>query len=281
MDKIISIDIKADFGFLKKPDTNDPIYLTFNMLHKPALLGILGAVLGLQGFSDAKKEEKKGKKKTKNQPVNKDELLPEYYQKLKDLKIGIQPLRFIENEQNEFELDKSFNGNFEKTIIKYNNGVGYANLDGGNLIVVEQTLIRPNYRCYMLAGNDSQLYDCLKHSKAEYLPYLGKNDFSLWWNNFSEHNFSLFHSAEDFQLSSIFIKEETLKDGKKKQVVFNPSGNFSGNKFMYFENLPVAYNTDLMQYEYQPFAYTNWDLKQNYKVDNLYKLSSDEIIQLF
>ena len=50
---------------------------------------------------------------------------------------------------------------------------------------------------------------------------------------------------------------------------------------MYFENLPVAYNTDLMQYEYQPFAYTNWDLKQTYKVDNLYKLSSDEIIQLF
>ena len=57
MNKVISIDLKADFGFFKKPDTNDPIYLTFNMLHKPALLGILGAILGLMGFSEAKKKK--------------------------------------------------------------------------------------------------------------------------------------------------------------------------------------------------------------------------------
>lgn len=269
MEKIISIDIKADFGFLKKPDTNDPIYLTFNMLHKPALLGILGAILGLKGFSEARKDDRKKKKKEDKQTVSQEDFLPEYYKKLKELKVGIKPLN-------------TENGNFEKTIIKYNNGVGYANLDGGNLIVVEQTLIKPTYRCYILVEDDSQLYDYLKHSKAEYLPYLGKNDFSLWWENFTEYQFSLFNSTENnFQLSSLFIKEETLKDGRKKQTAFNPSGNFSGNKFMYFENLPVAYNTDLMQYEYQPFAYTNWDLKQNYTVDNLYKLSNNEIIQLF
>lgn len=268
MDKIVSFDIKADFGFLKKPDTNDPIYLTFNMLHKPALLGILGAILGLQGFSEAKKDKKKGGKKTEKQTVSQEELLPEYYKQLKNLKVGIKPL----NDEN---------GNFEKTIIKYNNGVGYANLDGGNLIVVEQTLIKPNYRCYILLDDNSQLYDYLKHFKAEYLPYLGKNDFSLWWDNFTEYQFSLFHSEDSFQLSSIFIKEENLKEGKKKQAAFNPSRDFSASKFMYFENLPVGYNTDLMQYEYESFAYTNWDLKQNYNVDNLYKLSSNEIIQLF
>ena len=50
MEKLVSINIKSDFGFLKKPDTNDPIYLTFNMLHKPALLGILGAIIGEKGF---------------------------------------------------------------------------------------------------------------------------------------------------------------------------------------------------------------------------------------
>ena len=47
--KLISFDLKAEFGFFKKPDIND-IYLTYNMLHKPALLGILGAVIGLQGY---------------------------------------------------------------------------------------------------------------------------------------------------------------------------------------------------------------------------------------
>lgn len=49
--KLVSFDLKADFGFFKKPDIND-IYLTYNMLHKPALLGILGAIVGLQGFQE-------------------------------------------------------------------------------------------------------------------------------------------------------------------------------------------------------------------------------------
>ena len=45
--KLISFDLCADMGFLKKPDINEKIYLTYNMLHKPALLGILGAIIGL------------------------------------------------------------------------------------------------------------------------------------------------------------------------------------------------------------------------------------------
>ena len=42
--RLISFDIQADFGFFKKPDYNDGVLLTYNMLHKPALLGILGAI---------------------------------------------------------------------------------------------------------------------------------------------------------------------------------------------------------------------------------------------
>ena len=52
MIKLISVDFYADFGFLKKPDTNNPMYFSFNMLHKPALLGILGAIIGERGFYD-------------------------------------------------------------------------------------------------------------------------------------------------------------------------------------------------------------------------------------
>ena len=71
--KIISFDLNAEFGFFKKPDINDGIYLTYNMLHKPALLGIIGAIIGLKGY------ERNG-------------VLPEYYNKLKHIKVGIQPL---------------------------------------------------------------------------------------------------------------------------------------------------------------------------------------------
>ena len=73
MDRLISVDLKAIFGFLKKPDINEGIYLTYNMLHKPGLLGILGAISGLAGY------QQKGE-------------LPEYYQKLLGLRIAIRPL---------------------------------------------------------------------------------------------------------------------------------------------------------------------------------------------
>ena len=38
--RLISFDIQADFGFFKKPDYNDGVLLTYNMLHKRALLCI-------------------------------------------------------------------------------------------------------------------------------------------------------------------------------------------------------------------------------------------------
>jgi CRISPR-associated protein Cas5h len=58
----------------------------------------------------------------------------------------------------------------------------------------------------------------------------------------------------------------------------------AGNTFMYFENLPVGYNKDLLQYEYKSFAFTDYDLKTDYSVPKefpLVKLDTDEIIQIF
>jgi CRISPR-associated protein Cas5h len=95
---IISVDFHACFGFLKKPDINEGIYLTYNCLHKPALLGILGAIVGLGGYAQSYPAQ------------------PEYLKKLEKLKIGIQPPRETK-------------GNIQKTVISYNNSVGYANLD--------------------------------------------------------------------------------------------------------------------------------------------------------
>ncbi|MFC0181949.1 CRISPR-associated protein Cas5 [Pseudarcicella hirudinis] len=49
--RILSFDLRANFACFKKPDVNDGIILTFNCLHKPALLGILGAIIGLKGYN--------------------------------------------------------------------------------------------------------------------------------------------------------------------------------------------------------------------------------------
>ena len=141
--RLISFDLQADFGFFKKPDYNDGVLLTYNMLHKPALLGILGAIIGLEGY------RQKGE-------------WPVYYRRLKNLPVGIEPLE-----------GRHEKGSFRKSVVKYTNTVGYANRDG-NLLVEESMLIRPAYRCYLLLEEENadhrKLYDYIRQGWAEYVP---------------------------------------------------------------------------------------------------------------
>lgn len=264
MNKLLSIDLIADFGMLKKPDTNEPVYLTFNMLHKPALLGIFGAIVGMSGF------KKQG-------------VFPEYFEKLKLLKVGIAPL---ETETKKYHD----NGNFSKTIIKYNNSTGMASDEaGGNLMVTEQTLVAPAYRCYILLDETNPDHNALKHNlsnyQAEYMPYLGKNECGLWWDNIKEYSYEIFRPNGSFRIHSLFIKEESLKDGAQRVWFVPGMSRPSESSYMYFENLPVGYlGKPLFQYEYKGFAFTNFELKEQYKLPDGYpllKLENGHVIQVF
>lgn len=261
MKKLISFTIKAEKGFLKKPDINDGIYLTYNMLHKPALLGILGAIMGLEGY------KKNGE-------------LPEYYIELKDIPIGIKP---IGDEK----------GNFQKTIITYNNTTGLAsNEEGGNLMITEQTLIKPAYKIYLLLDienqNQKQLYDNIKNQEAEFLPYLGKNDYSLWWdkNEVEEYEWKNIEKINNsFIISTTFIKTGiTIKDSKDNNIENFDLLDFSGlsdePQYVSFERLPVDFNETLFQYNMKDFAYTNFKLKAGIQINNLYLLNSGDYVQL-
>lgn len=256
-EKLISFDLLANFGFLKKPDYNDGLLLSYNMLHKPALLGILGAIVGLKGY------ERKGD-------------LPEYYQKLKDLIVGIEPLGHEK-------------GNFQKTSVKYTNTVGYANLDG-NLLIEETMLVKPAYRCYIVLNmtNETQhkLFDYITNGKAEYLPYLGKNEYQAWiGEDISEYEFEVHYPRNEFTIKSLFVKKGTIQ-----QKIVSPSYSFTSNSmtnqgsFLFFERLPIGFDERLMQYQFNDFAYTDWTLKPDSKIENLFLLrerGQEKIIQLF
>lgn len=252
--KLISFDLKAEFGFFKKPDINDGLYLTYNMLHRPALLGILGAIAGLQGYQ-------------------KNGVLPEYYNKLKDLKAGIEPL----------DSDK---GNYTKEILSYNNGTGFASGEaGGNLIVTEQILIKPAYRCYLLLDIEKEiekrLYVNLKSYQAEFLPYMGKNDFSAWWENFEEYPFSEFDFSTNYTIASIFSKTEAAS-----KFVVKSMSMFSTSEptWLYFEKLPVCFDEQLFQYSYADFVYSNAKFSKDMNMSEagkFYKLNENTVIQLF
>ncbi|NCC98634.1 MAG: type I-B CRISPR-associated protein Cas5 [Bacteroidia bacterium] len=252
--KLISFDLKADFGFFKKPDINDGLYLTYNMLHKPALLGIIGAIAGLQGY------QKNGE-------------LPEYYCKLKNLKVGIEPLN-------------SDKGNYTKDIVKYNNAVGYANCDAGILNPQEQFLIKPAYRCYLLLNIDDEienkLYQNLESNKAEFLPYMGKNDFSAWWDDFKDYNYSSFDFSSDYNISSIFAKTEAVRGYVAKNMSMFAAS--TEPTWLYFEKLPIGFNEDLYQYDYADFVYSNAKFLKEMNMSEagfFYKIEKNKIIQLF
>lgn len=256
MKTLISIDVRADLGFLKKPDINESIYLTYNMLHKPVLLGILGAIVGLQGYQVRSR-------------------LPDYYLQLKNIRVGIQPLQ-------------ARNGNFLKSVVEYKNGVGYASQEaGGNLIVREQILVKPAFRCFVeLDSEDAlqqRLLESLQHGEADYLPYFGKNEFPLWWDGFHQHEYQPFDFSRDYEVATIFKKpREVIKEMVQRKIL-SPFGMNGGEpKFMTFEELPVGFDEQLLQYEKQPFVYTNFTLSRDLQLEGLFEVQEqDGLVQLF
>jgi len=235
VDKIISFNIESDFGMFKKPDVNN-VYFTFNIIPKPTLLGILGAIIGLKGYSQ----------------MGKNDEFPEFYKELQDLPIGIAPY--------------GNKGVFQKRIIKYNNTVGYANKDGGTLNIIEQTLIEPKYKIYIGLDLSNETHKKLdKYLSAtpveyEYIPYMGKNEFKLDIDkikHFEDKDFSLFKPTDEFSIHSLFpnIGNEALKKSKVLRDPFDTS--MSETYFYYFERLPVELDAELNQYQYANFAYTN------------------------
>ena len=240
VDKIISFDISSEFGMFKKPDVND-IYFTFNIIPKPTLLGIIGAIIGLGGYSQQG-----------------NDTFPEFYEELKNLPIGIIPY--------------GNKGVYQKRLIKYNNTVGYANKDGGTLNIVEHTLINPKYKIYIglnLSIDIHRKIDKYLSSKPveyEYIPYMGKNEFRLFIDNvesFENGNFSKFNSSDAFAIYSLFpnIGNEALK---KSEALRDPFDSSMGESyFYYFERLPIKLDDKLSQYKYENFAYTNAKLTGN------------------
>jgi CRISPR-associated protein Cas5h len=224
------------------------------------LLGILGAILGLEGY------QKRG-------------VLPEYYQQLKNLKVGIAPLG-------------DDRGNFQKTTIVYTNTVGYANKDG-NLIAYENTLVRPSYRVFIILQDDHPLYDYLKKSKAEYIPYLGKNEFPVWWkpDSFREYDHWRFSYEREYQVKTLFRKKE--EESSRGQEAVEKSLGFAAlftqfsESFFYFERLPIGFQEFQVkkrgreyQYEMAPFVYSDAKFSMDYHLDNLYELDNNEVVQL-
>ena len=181
----IKFELSSRMAIIKKPDSNETYY-TYTFPHKIMIYGILGAIIGLNGYNYY------SLKKCLKEDV---EELPEFYSKLCNLKIAIVP--YIDNK------------NFKKKIQSFNNSVGYASQEqGNNLIVKEQCLENPKWDIYIMDNNSDEynkIKEYLLNRKCEYIPYIGKNDHFANIKNVEVFNIESISNSE--KIDSIFDKD--------------------------------------------------------------------------
>lgn len=225
--KALKFNLSGQTAFFKKPDVNSYIYFTYSNIHKVSLLGILGAILGLEGYNQQKRKIKPS-------------IHPEFYETLKDLKISIVPK----------------NISLTKKIQVFNNNVGYASFEeGGNLIVKEQWLEKPEWDIYILLDNNSSLLKTLEERLLKYhftyIPYLGKNDHIA--------------NVKDVEILNVENIEDTCEIhsliNKDSVEVLSQPQRVRGKYFKYEERLPYKLEEITNQYIYQKFLHTNFNLK--------------------
>lgn len=154
--KVFKFNLSGKFAHFKKPDVNQDVYFTYSHIHKVVFLRIFGAIMGLRGYHKDIKD------------------YPEFYKKLKNLKVSIIPKKLY----------------FNKKIQTFNNSVSYASEEQcGNLIVKEQWLENPSWDIVVM-DDDSEEYNELKrrikNQEFVYNPYLGKNEHFAKFSDFEE-----------------------------------------------------------------------------------------------
>ena len=235
-----------------KDNVINTVYLTYGNIHRVALLGIFGAILGYGGYS---KQNDMLKKKDKKKPD-----YPEFYEKLKDIKISI--------------VSNGKNGYFNKKLQTFNNSVGYASKEeGGNLIVKQFWLENPSWDIYILLDCDEakKIADYIQNRKAIYLPYLGSNDHLANIMDVEIIDIEEKMSSEDETIEILSMIKDSDISEKKKNVFSMDKNSIRDDIYKYSEYLPVALSKDLNQYEKEKMTITNMSVilkKSYYKVED-------------
>ena len=212
--KALKFILSGKTAFFKVPMVNSVCYFTYGNIHKPALLGMFGAILGYKGYGYEITD------------------FPEYYEKLKDVKISIVP--------------NSENGYFNKKFQQFNNSVGYASQEqGGNLIVKEQWLEGPSWTIYIMLNNDEsqKLANMIIHSQCVYIPYLGKNDHP-----------STIEKAEYVEVKNVDAENLTIQSLSLSEALDFDQDEMD---FKYEEYLPLTLNLETNHHELKKFILTN------------------------
>lgn len=231
--------LSGETAMFKKPDVNKTTYFTFMHIHKPVILGLFGALLGLNGYADC---TAKGKE------------YPDYYTELKDLPISIIP------------VFKSKQYSFMTTIQTFTNTTAQISKEY-SLIIREQWLKSP---CWQIIVKDDKsdafkkLKDVLLNQECYFEPYLGKNDHPATITDVKECSIKEVDPNEFVLLKSLSLYEDVLETkGAAGRV--RPS--------MYKEYMPIGLNHKVCDYIQKEMFLTNQLVKMKcpvYQYDHLF-----------
>jgi len=228
--KALKFTLSGETAFFKKPDVNTYLYFTYGNIHKIAILGLIGAAIGLEGYNFQGKQE-----------------FPQFYSELNNLNISIVP----RNER----------GYIPKKVQVFNNSVGYASQEqGGNLIVKEQWLEKPKWDVYIMIDNNKnidKIINSFLNNRFVYMPYLGKNDHCA--NITDAKLVEIKETTTSEKVSSLYIKDY-LEFKKEEKNIFNLDFEHE-DMWKYEERLPIALESQQNQYGTVPFIFTNMKVK--------------------
>ena len=243
----LKFNLSGKTAIFKRPDVNGNCYFTYSHIHKPALLGIFGAICGFRGYN----QQKNHNDKCKNNEILK---FPEFYEKLRNIKIAIIPKQ----------------ATFTTKVQKFNNSVGYASQEvGRNLIVTEQWLENPSWEIFVLLdGTDvtEELKQRFLSKEFVFIPYLGKNDH---FANITDVEIVELQTAKSCEKVNSMILAKNIE--KTEEDLYSDI-----LEFKYSERLPVALDEEDNQYLFEKFVFTNMNLSLN-NPDEIYTYESKNI----
>lgn len=252
--KVIKLNLSGDYAHFKMPEINST-NLSFLQIHKIALKGILGSIIGLDGYNTAK---------LLNIPV-------EFLTKLENLKVGIIP-----NTQE---------GIFITSLEKFTNTTGHASYEkGGVLIIEEKVLVKPNWDIYLDISDLEQdiqdrLEDYLVNQKNYYIPYLGRNHYPAYIKEVEV--LELEEEKEPEYCSSLLINKDLKLDSDilaKDDLVYGDKPFLS--TFFLPTNIDIE-NIQLGYRDYKQFLFTNYYIEEIDTTNRIFIKHNKKIIELF
>lgn len=225
--KALRFRLSGKTGFFKQPDVNTYLYYTYGQIHRIAILGLLGAIVGYKGYN----EKDRGK-------------YPEFYKKLKDLKISV--------------VSEGNNGVFDRKLQVFNNSTAFAsNHQGGNLVIRQVWLENPSWLIYVFLDNDQSelIKEYILNKKTIFTPYLGTNDHMA---NISDCEIVDIEKSNAKIINSLFWDEDFKLRLKSKM-------------YKYEENLPFFLEEDTERYIRKKTLASNGEVRKKSDKNVIFK----------